>query len=151
MDHNTPRNVIHAKGDILDEDAFANPVNLVGVMGRGLAKAVADRWPACVPAYRRALTTRTLSEGQVTAWQRPDGGWVLQAPTKRHWRQPSPIRLVTATIDAIGPICEAHGIKRIAVPPLGCGLGGLEPAAVLPHMIEAARRHPEITWVLYRW
>ena len=151
MDDDIPRNVIRAEGDIRDEHAFTNPVNLIGVMGRGLAKAVADRWPACVSPYRRALTSRRLGEGRVTAWERPDGGWVLQAPTKRHWRDPSPIELVTATIDAIGPACVKCGIDRIALPPLGCGLGGLDAADVLPHVLEAARRHPKLTWVLYRW
>lgn len=151
MAHDIPVNVSFEDGDVLQEAAFANPVNLVGVMGRGLAKAVADRWPACVPAYREALREHALAEGRVSAWRRPDGGWILQAPTKRHWRNPSPPELVAATVQAIAKTCERHGIRRIGVPPLGCGLGGLRRADVLPLVLAAARDHPGTTWALYRW
>ena len=63
-------------------------------------------------------------------------------PTKRHWRDRSPLELVAASIRAIGPACARHGITEIAVPPLGDGLGGLDPAAVRPLVLEAAAAHP---------
>ena len=121
-------NVRCVDGDILEARAFCNPVNLVGAMGKGLAAQVARRWPACLGAYRAALQTRALRAGTVSAWRRRDGGWILQVPTKRHWRDRSPLELVAASIRAIGPACARHGITEIAVPPLGCGLGGLDPA-----------------------
>ena len=144
-------NVKCVDGDILEARAFCNPVNLVGAMGKGLAAQVARRWPACVGAYRAALQTRALRAGTVSAWRRRDGGWILQVPTKRHWRDRSPLELVAASIRAIGPACTRHGITEIAVPPLGCGLGGLDPAAVRPLVLEAAAAHPGIEWVLHRW
>lgn len=144
-------NVRHVDGDILEARAFCNPVNLVGAMGKGLAAQVARRWPACLGAYRAALQTRALRPGTVSAWRRNDGGWILQVPTKRHWRDRSPLELVQASIRAIGPACARHGIPEIAVPPLGCGLGGLDPAAVRPLVLEAAAAHPNIEWVLHRW
>ena len=144
-------NVRHVDGDILEARAFCNPVNLVGAMGKGLAAQVARRWPACLGAYRAPLQTRALRPGTVSAWRRNDGGWILQVPTKRHWRERSPLELVQASIRAIGPACARHGIAEIAVPPLGCGLGGLDPAAVRPLVLEAAAAHPGIEWVLHRW
>ena len=128
-------NVRHVDGDILEARAFCNPVNLVGAMGKGLAAQVARRWPACLGAYRAALQTRALRPGTVSAWRRNDGGWILQVPTKRHWRDRSPLELVQSIIRAIGPACARHGIAEIAVPPLGCGLGGLDAAAVRPLVV----------------
>ena len=148
---NHPPNVVETSSDILLADALCNPVNLRGAMGRGLAAAVASRWPGCLGPYRDALRTGTLRSGAVAAWQRPDGGWILQVPTKDDWRDDSPIQLVEASIDAIGPTCERHAITRISVPPLGCGLGGLRPERVRPSVERAARRHPGMTWVLHRW
>lgn len=144
-------NIRYTTDDILNAKAFCNPVNLVGVMGKGLAAEVARRWPACVGAYRGALRTRALREGSVTAWKRPDGGWILQVPTKRHWRDRSPLELVKASIEGIGRVCTRHGIATVAVPPLGCGLGGLEPSLVQPLVLEAAAAYPEIEWTLHRW
>ena len=144
-------NVTYTDGDILEAEAFCNPVNLVGAMGKGLAAQVARRWPACMSAYRGALRTRALRAGTVAAWRRADGGWILQVPTKKHWRDKSPLELVQASIKAIGPACARHGIRRIAVPPLGCGLGGLDPQAVRPLLLEAAAAHPKVEWTLHRW
>ena len=144
-------NVTHTDADILDAAAFCNPVNLVGAMGRGLAGAVAKRWPAALPAYRAMLRTKVLREGAVGAWRRSDGGWILHVPTKRHWRDPSPLDLVATSVAAIGAACERRGIREVAVPPLGCGLGGLDPSKVLPLVLEAAARHPRVSWSLHRW
>ena len=136
-------NVRHVDGDILEARAFCNPVNLVGAMGKGLAAQVARRWPACQGAYRAALQTRALRAGTVSAWRRNDGGWILQVPTKRHWRDRSPLELVQASIRAIGPACARHGIAEIAVPPLGCGLGGVDAAAVRPSCARGRGRASE--------
>ena len=144
-------NVSYTNDNILEADVFCNPVNLVGVMGRGLAAEVAKRWPSVLPAYRAMLRSKALSDGSVGAWKRPDNGWILQVPTKRDWRDRSPLRLVARSIKAIGPACIRRGIRKVAVPPLGCGLGGLRTQDVLPLVLEAAREHVEIHWVLHRW
>ena len=143
-------NVRFSDGDILEAGAPCVPVNLAGAMGRGLALQAARRWPAIVPAYRAMLRSGELGEGTIALWRHADG-WVLLAPTKRHWRNPSPPELVEATIAAIGPACLRRGISEVAVPPLGCGLGGLEAARVLPLVLEAAARRPGIRWTLCRW
>ena len=148
---NLPPNVELATGDLLEtrSDALCNPVNLVGVMGRGLALQFRTRWPDSYRAYRAALTSGLLRKGRVHAHRLRDGRHVLHCPTKDHWRDPSPIALVGATIDAIGPCCVRHGIRSVAVPPLGCGLGGLEWTSVRDLLLAAAARHPELRWLLY--
>ncbi len=147
----TPANASFAAGDLLDApaDAICNPVNLAGVMGRGLALQFRTRWPASYRAYRAALRTGQLGRGRIHAHRLPDGRHVLHCPTKDHWRDPSPPELVRATIDAIGPCCARHGIRSVAVPPLGCGLGGLEWNDIRASLLAAAARHPQLHWVLY--
>ena len=148
---NEGSNVRRSDDDILRAHALANPVNLRGAMGRGLAAAVAATWPGCVGAYRDALRTGKLRAGTVCVWRRPDGGWIVQTPTKDDWRNGSPLPLVERSIAAIGPACERAGITAIAVPPLGCGLGGLRQQDVLPNVLAAAAAHPTIEWTLHRW
>ena len=147
----TPPNASFAAGDLLDApaDAICNPVNLAGVMGRGLALQFRQRWPESYRAYRAALRSGALGRGRVHAHRLPDGRHVLHCPTKDHWRDRSSIALVRATIDAIGPCCVLHGIRSVAVPPLGCGLGGLDWTDVRALLLAAAARHPELRWLLY--
>jgi O-acetyl-ADP-ribose deacetylase (regulator of RNase III) len=144
-------NASFAAGDLLDApaDAICNPVNLVGVMGRGLALQFRRRWPESYRAYRAALQSGELRHGTVHAHRLPNGRHVLHCPTKHHWRDPSPITLVQATIDEIGPCCARHGIRSVAVPPLGCGLGGLEWAGVRALLLAAAARDTRLRWLLY--
>ncbi len=146
-----PANVSFATGDLLETsaEALCNPVNLVGVMGRGLALQFRTRWPASFRAYRAALRSRHLGRGLVHAHRLPDGRHVLHCPTKNHWRDPSPIALVRSTINAIGPCCAEHGIGSVAVPPLGCGLGGLDRNDVRALLLAAATRHLQLRWLLY--
>ena len=147
----TQPQILWTNEDILEQAAWANPVNLVGVMGRGLARTAALRWPGCVEPYRKAIADGSLRVGTVTTWARPDGGWIIQAPTKVHWRRPSEISVVAATIDALAPACRRAGIERLSVPPLGCGLGGLARKDVLTLIEAAARAATDIEWVLHRW
>ena len=146
-----PPNVELTAGNLLEttSDALCSPVNLVGVMGRGLALQFRTRWPDSYRAYRAALRSGRLRNGSVHAHPLPDGRHVLHCPTKDHWRERSPIALVQATIDAIGPCCARHGIRSVAVPPLGCGLGGLEWTKVRALLLAAAARHPKVRWLLY--
>lgn len=108
-------------------DAVVNPVNCVGVMGKGLAAECARRWPGMLPGYKRACADGTLRPGAVQVWatgQEPTR-FVVQFPTKRHWRQPSRLGDVADTLPALTAAVVEHGIRSIAVPALGCGLGGL--------------------------
>ena len=141
--------LLYGSGDIKTATAFANPVNLVGVMGAGLAKQVAQQWPGCVAGYKRACRHGTLRAGRVLSWRRPDDGWVMQTPTKTHWRHPSDIALVEKSIDAL--LHEVHRLKlkSIAVPPLGCGLGGLNWDDVRPLLETASERYPDVAVTVY--
>lgn len=129
---------------------FTNPVNLVGVMAAGLAKTVATTFPDCLPAYRADLRSGRLRHGTVTAWQAPAGNYVLQVPTKHHWRHPSPLNLVQASIQALFPLCESLRIDTVHVVRLGCGLGGLDwEAQVRPYLVETASAFPALAVIIH--
>ena len=117
--------VTYAEGDVTAEESFANPVNLVGVMGKGLALQVARRWPDCRGPYKAACLNGKLSRGRVLAWPKPKGGWIFQTPTKVHWREPSTAGLVRASVRALLAAAARRGVHTVGVPRLGCGLGGL--------------------------
>ena len=116
-------------GDILTSDAevLVVPVNTVGVMGAGLAKQVAKRWSDALPSYQ-AWCRQTKPAGGSIGWS---DGWVWFA-TKEHWRQPSELSWIEKGLRRLVQIArdERGSIDTIALPLLGCGLGGLNPAHV---------------------
>ena len=134
--------VTYAEGDVTAEQSFANPVNLVGVMGKGLALQVARRWPGCTGPYKDACLKRALAPGRVLAWPKPEGGWIFQTPTKIHWRNPSTAGLVRASVRALLAEARRRGVGTVGVPRLGCGLGGLGWPAVRWIIEEEAEQSP---------
>lgn len=128
------------RGDIFlrqDAEALVNPTNCVGVMGAGLALAMKSRFPWCFADYRKACDAGTHRPGTTLIVPNPRGGWpvaIIHLPTKRHWRAPSALEDVEAGLVALADLAEHRSLRSVAVPPLGCGLGGLDWAAVRPLM-----------------
>lgn len=133
--------VTYVSGDILaaEVEALVVPVNCVGVMGAGLARAVRREWPEVFKAYRLACRSGLVRVGSVTVFQMVGGWpwWVVALPTKDHWRQPSTLGFVEAGLAALRIEVADMGHGSVAVPALGCGLGGLRWADVCP-LIEGA-------------
>ena len=104
------------------------PVNTKSVMGAGLAKEFARRFPGLEAAYKKACRSGALGVGTPWLWS-PDGAEptkVLCIATKDHWKQPSEYLYIEQAAEWIAKNHEAAGIKELALPALGCGLGGLE-------------------------
>jgi len=120
-----------ATGDILQDEAEAivNSVNCVGVMGRGVALQFKKAWPDNFNAYAAACDRKEVQPGRPFVF---DTGrvthprYIINFPTKRHWRGKSRIQDIEAGLDALIGIVRERGIRSIALPPLGSGLGGLE-------------------------
>jgi O-acetyl-ADP-ribose deacetylase (regulator of RNase III) len=109
---------------------LVNPVNTVGVMGKGLALAFRRRFPGGLFAdYVRVCRTRELRVGTLYLW-RGSTPWVLCFPTKTHWRLPSQLGYVEEGLRCFASTYQALGITSAAFPLLGCGCGGLDPGAV---------------------
>ena len=121
-----------ASGDIFAQpaDVLVNPVNCVGVMGRGLAARFKRRYPAVF----RACRDGELRPGRVlllpTGSARPRA--IAHFPTKLHWRVASRVEDIDASLHHLATTIRRHRVPSIAVPPLGCGLGGLDWHTVRP-------------------
>lgn len=118
-------------GDILkaDVEALVNTVNCVGVMGRGIALQFKNAFPENFEAYAAACRRGEVQPGRMFVFE--TGGvtnpkFIINFPTKRHWRGKSRLADIEAGLDALVEEIRRRGIGSIAVPPLGAGLGGLD-------------------------
>jgi O-acetyl-ADP-ribose deacetylase (regulator of RNase III) len=123
--------ISNRNGNLLESDAEAlvNTVNCVGVMGKGIALQFAKRFPEILGPYKVACENRTLLPGVIQIHERKDllhPRYILNFPTKRHWREKSFLEDIKSGLDALADVIHARGIKSLAIPALGCGNGGLE-------------------------
>lgn len=110
-----------------------NTVNTVGVMGKGIAAAFKAKYPDMFKAYKKLCLEKRLNVGQLWLWKAQDQ-WVLNFPTKQHWRQPSKLEYIEAGLKKFRDQYEIRGIREISFPRLGCGNGGLNWSDVKPLM-----------------
>ncbi|MGW0193614.1 macro domain-containing protein [Nonomuraea sp. NPDC003201] len=120
--------ITETTGDLLQDDAQAlvNAVNTVGVMGKGIALEFKQAFPEVFAAYAQACADGRMRIGHVLPVRLGDGDrWVLNFPTKRHWRQKSRLPDIAAGLDDLARLLVELRLGSIAIPPLGCGHGGL--------------------------
>jgi O-acetyl-ADP-ribose deacetylase (regulator of RNase III) len=135
--------VIHFKrGDMFAApvEALVNPVNTVGRWGKGLALEFHRRFPENSVAYERVCATGELDVGSVLSVDRGiarEPRWIINFPTKKHWRNPSTLEYIEVSLPALVSTLLEYQIRSVAVPALGCGLGGLDWAEVRPRIQEA--------------
>lgn len=112
-------------------DIRVNTVNCVGAMGAGVALLFKKRYPKMFADYQRACRAGEVRPGRLHIWKAgPD--WVVNFPTKRHWKDPSRYEDVEAGLKALREYLQAQGKVTVALPALGCGLGGLSWERVFP-------------------
>ncbi|WP_280255691.1 type II toxin-antitoxin system antitoxin DNA ADP-ribosyl glycohydrolase DarG [Nocardia wallacei] len=146
--------IIEATGNLLraDTEALVNTVNTVGVMGKGIALQFRRAYPEMFQAYKEACEHGEVRIGRMHVWRTGmlDGPrYIINFPTKRHWRASSKLPDIEAgLVDLVNVITELR-IKSIAVPPLGCGNGGLDWAEVEPVIVSALRPLPNLDVRLY--
>ena len=126
-------------GDILksEADALVNTVNCVGVMGRGIALQFKNMYPDNFKAYAVACKRETVQPGRMFVYetgQLTSPRFIINFPTKRHWRGKSRIEDIDAGLADLVKVVRDKGIRSIAIPPLGAGLGGLDWNEVRPRI-----------------
>jgi O-acetyl-ADP-ribose deacetylase (regulator of RNase III) len=141
-------------GDILkaDVEALVNTVNCVGVMGRGVALQFKNRFPANFKAYKAACDRGEVQPGRMMVYdlgQLNSPRYIVNFPTKRHWKGKSRIEDIESGLVALKAEIESRGIESIALPPLGCGLGGLDWSEVRPKIEAALGSTPGLRVVLF--
>ena len=136
-------------GDLLEQrvDAIVNTVNTVGIMGKGIALQFKRKWPANAKAYEAACKRKEVVPGKMFIFD--NGGlvepkFIINFPTKRHWRQPSRMADVDAGLTDLIAQVKRLGIRSIAIPPLGCGNGGLDWDEVRPKIEAAFNALPDV-------
>ena len=117
-------------GDIFANDAQAivNTVNCVGVMGRGLALQYKNKYPQNFKEYAKACKEEIVVPGKMFVHQTgqlTNPKYIINFPTKRHWRANSKIEDIQSGLDDLTKVINKLNIKSISIPPLGSGLGGL--------------------------
>ena len=142
------------RGDILaaDAEALVNTVNCVGIMGRGIALQFRKAFPENYKAYKALCNRKGLQPGMVFVHdlgRLVNPRYVINFPTKRHWRSKSRIDDIEAGLDALVEEVRKRDIHSIAVPPLGCGLGGLSWREVRPRIEAAFSGMPAVHVLLY--
>lgn len=142
------------RGDLLrsSADALVNAVNCRGVMGRGLALQFRRAYPDNYTAYRVACRSGDVRPGRMFVYERrPVNGprFIVNFPTKDHWGDPSRMSYITDGLIALVGEIERLGIRSIALPAIGCGLGGLPWDEVRPEIEVALRDIPGTRVDLY--
>lgn len=121
-------------GDLFASQAqtLINTVNCVGVMGKGVAQEFKKRYPAMFKDYVSRCEDERVRIGEPYLYRDTTGVSILNFPTKRHWRSPSLMADIESGLDYLANHIETLGITSIAMPPLGCGNGGLSWSEVGP-------------------
>lgn len=142
------------RGNIVqaDAEALVNSVNCVGIMGRGIALQFRNAFPENYRFYRAACDRKQVHPGMVLVYdlgRLTNPRYIINFPTKRHWRGKSRMEDIEAGLPALVEEVRRRGIRSIAVPPLGCGLGGLDWEEVRPRIERAFRVLPDVRVLLY--
>ena len=163
--------IIPGRGGLLDAeaDALVNTVNTVGIMGKGIALVFKKRFPANFDAYKRACDRHEVQIGRMFVTENKDPSrepateqtelwprvtevrpkWIINFPTKRHWRTNTQLAWVEDGLNDLVRVIEEKNIKSIAIPALGCGNGGLDWQDVRPLIVTTIARIEELTAMIY--
>jgi O-acetyl-ADP-ribose deacetylase (regulator of RNase III) len=130
-------------GNLLDApvEALVNTVNTEGVMGKGIALQFKQAFPEMYRAYEAACAAGEVKLGRMHVFDLGGlvGGprWIINFPTKGHWRSRSRLSDIKSGLSSLAETIRKLEIKSIAIPPLGCGNGGLNWAEVQPLIVGA--------------
>lgn len=119
------------QGNLLEAntEALINTVNEIGVMGKGIALMFRDTYPENNRLYEAACKAKEVHVGKMFVVREADlfgKRWIINFPTKKHWRHPSKMEWIREGLKDLVRVIRENGIKSVALPPLGCGNGGLD-------------------------
>lgn len=146
--------IVETHGNLLtaEAEALVNTVNTVGVMGKGIALQFKRAFPDNFAAYEQACKDGKLEPGQMLVFQPGllnGPRFIINFPTKRHWRGSARLEDIDSGLRALIDEVKRLRIRSIAVPPLGCGNGGLDWRDVKPRIVEAFQVVPDVRVLLF--
>lgn len=144
----------YVRGNLLDDpaEAVVNTVNEVGVMGKGVALMFRERYPENAKLYEKACKEERVQVGKMFVTRNPElwgARWIINFPTKKHWRNPSRLEWIRDGLKSLVRVIRKNEFKSIALPPLGCGNGGLEWSQVRREMEAAFAEVPGVDVAIY--
>lgn len=146
--------IARTQGNILqaDAEALVNTVNCDGFMGKGIALQFKKAHPQNFDAYHKACKAGEVRPGrmfvvELNSMLHPK--YIVNFPTKRHWRGKSRYEDIESGLQALVAEVKRRGIRSIAIPPLGCGLGGLDWNRVRPMIEQAFADLPNVRVLLF--
>ena len=127
----------YEQGDIFESkaEAIVNPVNTVGVMGKGLALQFKRRYPRNFRAYAQICRERGITPAKPFLFDRAPQShprYIINLATKRHWRDASQLADIESGLKALADLLEARNITSVAIPAIGAGLGQLDWQKIRP-------------------
>ena len=142
------------QGNLLEEkaEALVNAVNCVGVMGKGIALQFKQAFPDNFQRYKKACDAKEVQPGHVLTVSTDsllNPRYIINFPTERHWKGKSKIEDVHAGLKALIAEVQQLGIRSIAIPPLGCGNGGLDWVKVKPLIETAFAQLPDVQAIVF--
>ncbi|MXY79366.1 MAG: macro domain-containing protein [Chloroflexi bacterium] len=146
--------ITFTSGDVTkaDAEALINTVNCVGVMGRGIALQFKRRYPANFRAYAAACNRGEVEPGRVFVFetgQLTNPRYIINVPTKRHWRAKSRLEDIDSGLESLAEAISTRRIRSVAIPPLGCGMGGLDWDEVRPRIETALSALPDVRALVF--
>ncbi len=116
----------YTKGNMFEcnADCLINTVNCEGFMGKGVAYQFKMRFPENNKSYVKACKSGELAVGKVHSFME-EGITIINFPTKNKWRESSKMEYIEKGMEAFVELLPKLAVKKIAIPPLGCGNGGL--------------------------
>jgi O-acetyl-ADP-ribose deacetylase (regulator of RNase III) len=135
-----------------DVEALVNTVNTVGVMGKGVALQFKQAFPDNFKAYEKAAKKKEIQPGKMFVYTTgflTNPRYIINFPTKRHWRGNARIEDIQAGLENLQYVIQKYKIKSIAIPPLGCGFGGLEWKNVQPLIENALKDFKHLNAFIY--
>lgn len=144
----------YTQGNLLEAptEALVNTVNEVGVMGKGIALMFKEAFPRNAEAYVEACQDGDVRVGRMFVTENRQvihPHWIINFPTKKNWRGRSRIEWIRAGLNDLVRVIEAKRIRSIALPPLGCGNGGLDWSDVRKEIEGNLARIPGLEVVVY--
>ena len=142
------------RGDLFraDVEAIVNAVNCVGVMGKGIALQFKKTFPENFQQYKRACDAGTVQPGSMFIFDNRSRGtplYLINFPTKRHWRNASRLDDIRSGLAALVADVQRLGIKSIAIPALGCGCGGLDWGIIKPLISQSFAQMPDVRVLVF--
>lgn len=142
------------RGNLLESscEALVNTVNCIGVMGKGIALQFKQAHPEAYEDYRRACDAGRMVVGRMHVHDRNsfvNPRYIIHFPTKRHWKGKSRLIDIRDGLADLVRVLRDRAITSIAIPPLGCGNGGLDWAEVEPLIRAALAELPQVDVALY--